>query len=82
MKTMLRGLALSCALAISALAQEQTRPTEDPTLQRIRALEERLTTMEQSLTKDTDDLMWFVRMGDIANVDKISYTGPPPRVIP
>jgi hypothetical protein len=68
MKKMLKALALSCALAISALAQEQTRPTEDAALQRIRALEERLSTMEQSLAKDTDDLMWFVRMSDIANV--------------
>ncbi len=81
MNTTLKALALSCALAISALAQEQTRPTEDVLQQRIRALEERLSTMEQSLAKDTDDLMWFVRMGDIANVDKVSYTGPPPRVI-
>src|SRR5262245_43317442 len=65
------------------LAQErETRPPEDPTERRIRALEERLNYMEQSLAKDIDDLMWFQRMGDIAIVDKIKYTGPPPRVIP
>ena len=63
-------------------AQEAARPTEDPAQQRIRALEERLTTMEQTLTRDIDDLMWFRRMEDIAVVDKVKYTGPPPRVIP
>ena len=65
-----------------AFAQEQvTAPPTDPA-QRIRALEERLTTMEQTLAKDIDDLMWFQRMGDIAVVDKVKYTGPPPRVVP
>lgn len=81
MKKILKALALSCALAAAALAQEQTRPTEDVLQQRIRALEERLNTMEQSIAKDIDDLMWFRRMDDIAVVDKVSYTGPPPRVI-
>ncbi len=75
----------TCLLLLSVssvFAQERdTRPTEDPATQRIRALEERLTTLEQSLAKDIDDLMWFRRMDDIAVVDKISYTGPPPRVI-
>lgn len=74
--------ALLC-LVIPALTQErETRPAEDPAAQRIRALEERLTTLEQSLAKDIDDAMWFRRMDDIAIVDKVSYTGPPPRVIP
>ena len=70
-------------LALNIFAQErETRPQEDQALQRIRALEERLNFMEQTLAKDIDDLMWFRRMDDIAVVDKISYTGPPPRVIP
>ncbi len=75
-------LAVLFCLAIPAQSQErETRPAEDPALQRIRALEERLATLEQSLAKDIDDLMWFRRMDDIAFVDKVSYTGPPPRVI-
>ncbi|MBO0725258.1 MAG: S9 family peptidase, partial [Blastocatellia bacterium] len=70
-------------LALNVFAQErEARPQEDPAQQRIRALEERLNFMEQSLAKDIDDLMWFRRMDDIAVVDKVSYTGPPPRVIP
>lgn len=65
-----------------AFAQEQTAPPPNDAAQRIRALEERLTTMEQSLSKNIDDLMWFERMSDIAVVDKVKYTGPPPRVVP
>ncbi|MGH9852451.1 MAG: alpha/beta hydrolase family protein [Blastocatellia bacterium] len=66
-----------------ASAQErETRPPEDPAQQRIRALEERLSFMEATLRKDIDDLMMFQRLGDLAVVDKIRYTGPPPRVIP
>ncbi|MGH9836933.1 MAG: alpha/beta hydrolase family protein [Blastocatellia bacterium] len=38
--------------------------------------------MEATLRKDIDDLMMFQRLGDLAVVDKIRYTGPPPRVIP
>lgn len=72
-------LIVSCAAA--GFAQE-ARPAEDPAQQRIRALEERLTFMEQSLAKDIDDLMWFRRMEDLAIIDKVKYTGPPPRVIP
>ncbi len=70
---------LSVALPVAA---QESRPAEDPAAQRIRALEERLTFLEQGIRKDIDDLMWFQRMGDIATVDKIKYTGPPPRVIP
>ncbi len=75
-----------CALLFilpDASAQErETRPPEDPAQQRIRALEERLSTMEDTLRKDIDDLMMFQRLGDLAVVDKVRYTGPPPRVIP
>jgi len=82
-----RCVYLSLVLLIAwsnAAAQEPPapRPPEDPAQQRIRALEERLQFMEQSLRKDVDDLMWHQRMGDIAVVDKIKYTGPPRRVIP
>lgn len=66
---------------VLSLAQEAAPPPTDPAA-RIRALEDRLATMEQSLSKEIDDLMWFQRMGDIAVVDKVKYTGPPPRVVP
>jgi dipeptidyl aminopeptidase/acylaminoacyl peptidase len=67
----------------SASAQErEVRQQEDPLQQRLSALEERLQFMESSLAKDIDDLMWMMRLSDIAIIDKVRYTGPPPRVIP
>ena len=36
----------------------------------------------ESLAKTIDDLLWYERVGDVCTVDKIRYTGPPPRVIP
>ncbi|HEX8091258.1 MAG TPA: alpha/beta fold hydrolase [Blastocatellia bacterium] len=38
--------------------------------------------MEQKLAKDIDDLMWFRLLEDVAEIDKVRYAGPPPRVIP
>src|SRR5713101_6467348 len=45
------------------------------------ALEESLRFVESDLTKKVDDLMLFRRLEDVAEVDKVRYTGPPPRVI-
>jgi dipeptidyl aminopeptidase/acylaminoacyl peptidase len=44
-------------------------------------LEESLRFVESDLTKKVDDLMLFRRLEDVAEVDKVRYTGPPPRVI-
>src|SRR5215467_5398660 len=83
LRLMLALAPISLVLALNVFAQErEARPQDDQAQQRIRALEERLNFMEETLAKDIDDLMWFRRMEDIAVVDKVSYTGPPPRVIP
>ena len=69
--------------AVTALAQpSEGRTQEDPAQQRIRELEERLSFMEQRLNKQIDDLMFYQQLGDVAEIDKVKYTGPPPRVIP
>ena len=62
--------------------QRQPAPPADPVLDRIRALEEALGFLQQSLAKDIDDLMWMRALDDVAIVDRVRYTGPPPRVIP
>lgn len=67
---------------ITASAQErESRPAEDPAQQRLRAIEERLDFLESSLGKNVDDVKWFLRLNDLAIVDKVRYTGPAPRVI-
>ena len=61
-----------------------TQPAQpaDPVQDRLRGLEETLGFLDQRLSKRIDDLMWFRSMDDIALIDKVRYTGPPPRVIP
>ncbi|TMP98394.1 MAG: S9 family peptidase [Verrucomicrobia bacterium] len=58
----------------------QTNAPADPIQQRLKALEESLDFTQQKLAKQIGDLMWFQRLSDIAEVDKIRYTGPPLRV--
>lgn len=61
--------------------QRQPAPPADPVMERLRALEEAMSFLQQALSKDIDDLMWMRALDDIAVVDKVRYTGPPPRVI-
>jgi dipeptidyl aminopeptidase/acylaminoacyl peptidase len=48
---------------------------------RLADLQESLGFVEKDLTKKVDDLLLFRRLEDITVVDKVRYTGPPPRVI-
>jgi len=85
---LLAPLALSLIAPVALSQQREPAPAReaaapaDPVQQRLRALEETLGFMEQTLAKDIDDLMWFRKLDDIAEVDKVRYTGPPARVIP
>jgi dipeptidyl aminopeptidase/acylaminoacyl peptidase len=65
----------------SSALESKEKPSADPAAQRPAALEEKLGFIEHDLTKKIDDLMLFRRLEDVAVVDKIRYTGPPPRVI-
>jgi dipeptidyl aminopeptidase/acylaminoacyl peptidase len=60
---------------------EATKAEGDPVAKRLANLEESLGFVEKDLTKKVDDLMLFRRLEDVAVVDKVRYTGPPPRVI-
>lgn len=77
-------LLLLVSMMLYGVAAGQDRPPGPPANeaeQRMRALEERLRFLEASLAKNIDDQNWFARLADIAIVDKVRYTGPPPRVI-
>ncbi|MCI0491270.1 MAG: alpha/beta fold hydrolase [Blastocatellia bacterium] len=80
MIAVLLHISLVLLLAPAALAQQQER--EEPVQRELRELRERLSFLEASLAKDIDNLMWYARMGDIAEIDIVRYAGPPPRVIP
>ena len=69
-------------LAVTAVVA-QGNPSSSPTNaapDRLKNLEESLEFIQQELAKQISDLMWFQRLQDIAEVDKVRFTGPPPRV--
>lgn len=75
------GYVLCVLMMLAASVHAQERPAQSPE-DRLRALEEQLSSMQQLLSKEVNDLQWFQRLNDLATVDKIRFTGPPPRVIP
>jgi dipeptidyl aminopeptidase/acylaminoacyl peptidase len=76
----LAAVVLTLGLAAVALAQA-AQPHEMPGEQRLANLERSLSFAEQALSRQLDEQMIFHRLQDIAVVDKVRYTGPPPRVI-
>lgn len=55
------------------------KPPVDPVKQRLDNVDETVHFAEDSLARDIDEQMLFHRLEDLAVVDKIRYTGPPPR---
>jgi dipeptidyl aminopeptidase/acylaminoacyl peptidase len=49
--------------------------------QSLKNLDESLQFAQDMLKKEAEDLMLFRRLEDLAEVDKVRFTGPPPRVI-
>jgi dipeptidyl aminopeptidase/acylaminoacyl peptidase len=45
---------------------------------RLRALEEGFGHFDAKLTRQVNELLWFQRLSDVALVDKVRFTGPPP----
>jgi dipeptidyl aminopeptidase/acylaminoacyl peptidase len=85
-----RRFAVGCSLIVvlglflvSAAQPQQPKAEATPESERqpLHNLEESLRFAEEALAKSTDDLMLFRRLEDLADVDKVRYTGPPPRVI-
>jgi dipeptidyl aminopeptidase/acylaminoacyl peptidase len=56
-------------------------PPADPVGQRLHDLEEALQFAHESLARQADAPMLFHRLEDLAEVDLVRYTGPPPRVV-
>ena len=82
-QTGLFGLIFCIGLLVAPGAgaqQAEAKPT-DSVKQRLQDLEESLRFAEESIARRFDEQMLFERLEDLAEVDKIRYTGPPPRVI-
>jgi dipeptidyl aminopeptidase/acylaminoacyl peptidase len=77
------GLIVGVVLIAIPAARPQTRsePAADPARQQIRDLQEARRFADESLTRRLDEDALFRRLDDIAEVDKVRFTGPPPRVI-
>jgi dipeptidyl aminopeptidase/acylaminoacyl peptidase len=69
------------AVAAARPGPRAAKAPADPVRQRLDNLEEALRFAEESLARNVDDLMLFRRLEDLAVVDKVRYTGPPPRVV-
>jgi dipeptidyl aminopeptidase/acylaminoacyl peptidase len=72
-------IGIACFFPLRA-APAQTHAPADPTQEKLKSLEESLNFVEQKLAKQISDLMWFQRLADVAEIDKVRFTGPPPRV--
>jgi dipeptidyl aminopeptidase/acylaminoacyl peptidase len=72
---------LGLLIAPSARPQRAGKAPPAPALQRLREMEESLRLGQESLSRQVDDALIFRRLEDLAEVDKVRYTGPPPRRI-
>ena len=78
----------TCIISFGALLIPSTRaqeikslPPAEPARPSLHSLAESLQFAEESLARKVDEQMLFHRLEDLAVVDKVRYTGPPPRVI-
>ncbi|HLN31994.1 MAG TPA: alpha/beta fold hydrolase [Gemmataceae bacterium] len=75
-------LCIAALAEVSAWAQPPTGAAPaDTDRQRLHDLQESLRFAEDSLARRVDEQMLIHRLEDVAEVDKVRYTGPPPRVI-
>lgn len=79
MKNLFRFFVFFAFIAGSFHAQAQENSNEIlNTLKTLEKANENLNHRLDELAKQNDDILWFERVGDMAYVDKIYITGPPP----
>ena len=76
------GLAISLLLAASAPSAAQTGGSADDLLKGVDKNFDALNQRLDQLQKEIDDVLWYHKVGDVANVDKVFIVGPPPAKIP
>jgi dipeptidyl aminopeptidase/acylaminoacyl peptidase len=81
----LSALALGLAVMAqpSGAQQRETTPKApaDPAREQVQTLDRSLHFAEESLARQLDAQLIFHKLEDIADVDKLRFTGPPPRVV-
>jgi dipeptidyl aminopeptidase/acylaminoacyl peptidase len=78
----LLGLLLGLLVAAPQARTEGKAATAPSVEERVHQLEEALAHAEGSLSRQIDSQTIFHRLEDVAEIDIVRYTGPPPRVIP
>ncbi len=71
---------LAAALFVISAPPRAAEPGTGTDPNRLAALENEVRGIKaqlESLAKATDDVLWFERVGDVAEIDKITITGPP-----
>jgi dipeptidyl aminopeptidase/acylaminoacyl peptidase len=67
-----------CALLLTIGLNLSAAETNDPGAQ-IHHLEEGIGQLDAKLSRQINELAWFQRLSDVAIVDKVQFTGPPPK---
>ena len=78
--TRLSSLILALLLMQLTSWAAQAPAGQSDEVNRLSAIERQLQALSarvDSLAKSVDDVLWFERLGDVAEIDKISYVGPP-----
>ena len=78
------GVIVCLGLLVASAARPQQRDAKappDPVQERLRGLEESQRFAQEALARQMEEDALFRRLDDLAVVDKVRYTGPPPRVI-
>jgi dipeptidyl aminopeptidase/acylaminoacyl peptidase len=78
------GVIVCFGLLVASAARTQQRdakPPADPVQERLRGVEEAQRFANEELARQLDEDALFRRLDDLAVVDKVRYTGPPPRVV-
>jgi dipeptidyl aminopeptidase/acylaminoacyl peptidase len=78
------GILLVIGLVVVSTARTEPQKADRPAdavEERLKKLEESLRFAEESLSRNLEEQTLFRRLEDLAEVDKVRYTGPPPRVI-
>src|SRR3954462_7419129 len=69
---------LSCFLFFVSLMHLSAAETNALSNQ-IHSLEENVAHLDAKLSRQLNELSWFQRLSDVAIVDKVNFTGPPPK---
>ena len=77
-KFIVLGFAAIIILGTDDFAQEKEKSANDVIEKKFEELDHRL----DQLAKAIDDVQWYNKVGDVANIEKVFIVGPPPAKIP